>query len=762
MLSSKRVLSFILALCLLAACAPAGTRAKSWQDEHPGQTITSDGFVNTETCAQFDLDVDRNAYGNIGWHFGSQYYLSTPYINKLLYIGSYSEQCGVIQYVETDWAGSCFGMAATMALNRMTKTNTVADAQKLYIEQFYDTARNYIDLTYPTNVESIRDLLNYYQVSQSIDAIGVNTISAPKGSGGFDTGRLAQVVNSFKADIDADKPCMVGIYSRYGGHAIQCVDYYEYAEGGREYILLKLYDGNSVGYGATPPRWSWVKLEKLSDDAYAPTENGGADILYHQYDGAAEPLLILRYRNVAEINKTINIHNPERKSFTPTNAFLTVKDINNAYAQYAIKPVTALAGNSFFGGASYARHYGIFTQPGPNAYGEIETLPRPSDVLDVSRPFPHMEEDELQYRAISGYAAPVTPMDVQLSLLDAGEGADFAAYDVISSSGKMDINVARTRDASGAGQYADVSGEGLRLARFQPDGTLRYLKGPDGGAATDVSLYFGTQSMSGSLDMFKLHMARLGFLKLYSGADAAAYNGSVVLHADDLSAAPGGGAAMAFTFYKGALLSDEISFSAGTAAENWVKLKAEPAGGKVNITIWTDTEPTEGNRVLLNDGTYGAPFNKPPVYTTVLHARAQNSGVFDPDAYNNQNQYSLVGAQTLHYDGGDFMFKVNGPADQYVSVSIDGVMVERGFVSVNADGSVVIAQSFMKTLKDGEHRLRVQYKNGYALTAFTKGSPALSAVPAVPATGGAAPLPFTLFIAAAALLAAVVLLGRRK
>ncbi|MDD4075363.1 MAG: hypothetical protein PHC80_04660, partial [Eubacteriales bacterium] len=604
MLSTKRFLSILLALLLLFCAAPFSARAKSYQDAHPGTSVDSDGFLSSLECEQFTLSTDRNSYANSRWHLGQRYYLSAPYLNKLLYIGNYAEQCGAIRYTETASEGSCFGMAATMALNRMTKTGKIPEALRLYIDEFYEDAENYIDLPIPANVEIVRDLINYYQVAQYIDVVWDNTISAERSASGFDRRELADVVNAVKEDIDADRPCIFSIRSMYSGHAIQCVDYYEYSDAGGSYILLKLYDGNRGGEGDTPTDWfSWIWLERLSDDAYAPVEqDAGEQIFYHQFDGDSYPLNAIRYRDVVEMNKTLNIHNPKKKTFTATNAFLTIRDINNSFSQYAIKPVKSFTGSDLFGGAAYASHYGVF------ATFENQQLPQPVDATNVSLLFPYMNEDELQYEAM-GYTPLFTPTDVRVSLLPSGAEGTFTAFDVVCSSGKMNVSMSKTADASGAGQYADVAGDALRLARFQPDGTLRYLKAAEGQEATDVSLYFGAKDMSGTLDMLKLNMDRLGFLKLYSGADSPAYDGSVVLHADSLTSA------MDFTFYKGVSISDTIPFRAATANETWIKIKAQPAGDKVNVTVWTDSDPASDG-VPLPDGTNGAPVSKPPVFTT--------------------------------------------------------------------------------------------------------------------------------------------------
>ncbi|MDD4075916.1 MAG: LPXTG cell wall anchor domain-containing protein, partial [Eubacteriales bacterium] len=211
-------------------------------------------------------------------------------------------------------------------------------------------------------------------------------------------------------------------------------------------------------------------------------------------------------------------------------------------------------------------------------------------------------------------------------------------------------------------------------------------------------------------------------------------------------------------------ISDTIPFRAATANETWIKIKAQPAGDKVNVTVWTDSDPASGG-VPLPDGTNGAPFSKPPVFTTVLHERAGNpSGIFDPDAYNNQTRYSLKdGAETLPYGGGDLLIKTNGASERVVSVSIDGVMVERGFVTIGTDGSITIAEAFLQTLSDGTHRLRVQYTNGYLETTLVKNARiALQPVAAIPATGGSASAPIALLAAAVALFLAVLILKRRK
>ncbi|MDO5112421.1 MAG: hypothetical protein Q4E65_08955 [Clostridia bacterium] len=762
MLLSKRPIAFFLVLCMLLSCAPVWTRAQSWQDEHPGQTIDSDGFIDTEECAQFDLDTDRNYhFGNDSASFFRTWYLTTPYLNKLLSIGNYTDQCDLIGMTESISNGSCFGMASTMILNRLTKKNMLADEKKLHIETFYPAAQNYVDLPLPRSNLTVHDMINYYQIGQMIGStVTPNTISADKLNGGFERQKLGLIVNRFKADIDADRPCLFSIATTEGGHAIVGVDYYEYSEGGEAYIILKLFDENCVKPGGPPPAcwFSWIRLKKIDDDTYAPADSSGGSeqIQYHEFDGDDYPLAAIRYRDIVKMNETFNIYDPKSKPFTPTNAFLTVKDINNTYAQYALKPVTSLAGGALFGDASYVRSYGVFDV---EKDGEF---PCPVDVTDTSDFFPHMEADELQYEAISGAMPPFTPTNVRLSLHAAGEGARFAAYDVISSSGKMNISMSKTRDASGAGEYADVTGTDLQLARFMPDGTLRYLKGREGGQATDVSLYFGAKSMSGELDMLKLNMQSLGYLKLYSGADSPTYDGSVVLHSDGF---PGDENAMDFTFYKGALISDAVSL--GTAGETWVKIAAQPAGDTIHITVWTDDEPTADNRVALHDGTYGAPFTKPPVFTTVLHERDSSpAGIFDPDAYNSQNLYSANGGERLRYNGGDFAFAVNGPADKFVSVSIDGVMVERGFVTV-AGGSIRIADAFMQTLKDGEHRLRVQYTDGYMQTTFVKRA-SLDVLPIaeLPATGGAPTLPASVWLGilvlAVALFVAAVWIGKRK
>ncbi|MDD4076046.1 MAG: hypothetical protein PHC80_08125 [Eubacteriales bacterium] len=777
MLSFKRTLSLILALCVLLCCFPAATLAESWQAEHPGGTITSDGFITTEDCAQFTRAMDAATFGNARSHFLTTYYLSGEYLDKLLSVGSYSEQCAVVSMLESFWGGSCFGIASTMALNRMSYTDTIAPAYMLDIQSFDPGADNYAELPIPRTSPSVLDMINYYQIGQRIStAVTPNTISVGKieGDAGkiiFERDKLRDFVSAAKADIDADKPFLFSISSSAGGHALLCVDYYEYDENGVDSIIFKLYDENCAYPGYTPLRWySWIKLQKAGGDDYLPAaaekdENGNERIIYHKFDGTEDSLSIIRHRDIAKINETLSIHNPQRKSVTATNALLTCKDINNTYARYAIKPVKTLTGG-IFGAATHVDQYGVFRVPGDGR------LPFPANYTNTNRYFPYMNNGELLYHSAGAPTPAFTPLDVQLSLKESCEGATFAAYDVVSAS-DMDIRMSKMQDADN-GQYAEVAGRDLRLARFEPDGALRYLKGPEGGQATDVALYFGAQSANGALDMFRLNMARFGYLKIYGAADPVssdAYANSVVLHSDgfpfqnpsDLEEI-----AMGFTFYKGSLISDTIKGGTDTDADTWIKIKSEIVNNKVQVSVWTDSEPTPANGILLQDGTYGAAFDKAPDYTTILHERPTgnaNASSTMGGAIDTSKHYGLLdAADGLTYQSGSFRFRVDAPFHAYVSTSVDGVMVEREFVKVEEGSTIVtIDERFMQTLKDGEHKLRVQFTDGAYQGTFTKGATlAAQTVVAVPATGGAASTPIVILAAAAALLIAVVIIKRRK
>lgn len=759
MSNAKKRLSLLLALCLVFLALPAPALAQSWQQAHGGQVVTPNEFIASTDCEQFTVGVDSNSFYNSPIHYYSTYYLQNEYINKLLSIGSYTEQCNVLSSVESDWGGSCFGMASTMLLNRMTRDNTIDDAYKLSINSFYPAAENYIDLPVPCNNIAVQNMVNYYQVAQSLSSViygGDNTFSAStvysSGHMKFDRSALKTFVDRAKADIDANRAFLMGIAGSFGGHAILCVDYYEYTEGGKDYIIFKIYDENCVPDAAGT--FYWIKLQKDGTN-YKPVDedaNGNEYITYNMTDGGSWPLTTIRHRNLSVINETLNIHNPKEKTISATNALLTIDDINNSYTHYAIKPITSFTGNDF-SAANHVNDYGIFKEPAS------DYSPVPVDVTNTTNYFPHMEAGELQYKAVE--ADVKTPLDVQLSLKPNVSANPFKGYDLVSSDGGIQATMTKT-DAAGNGQYAEISGGNLALARFLADGSLRFLKAASGKNATDVSLYFGSKSMSGDLDMFRLDMQRFSYLEIYSGNDTPAYDGSVVLHSDGFpfDTADQSTPSMSFSFYKGALVSDEISGGTDTPTDTWLKIKSEVIDGKVQISVWTDSEPTPGNQVALNGGGYGAPFNKEPDYTTILHERAEDGSSSSGKGADSSNLYSLTsGESTINYTGGTLTLNTNAPSSKFVSVSIDGVMVERQYVKQSGE-SIIIDEAFMRTLRDGVHTLRIQYTDGYIPLTLVKSALAINAIAEVPATGDIF-VAFPLCLGFALLLAALLLLRRR-
>ncbi len=769
---TQRSLSLFLSFFMLVALLPGAVAlARPWEQTLADPAAaTSDGFITDVDSEQFTIGRDSNWFEHSVSSFPSMNMLKREDLNQLLKLASYTDQCSIIQSAKDKWHGSCFGIASTMVLNRLSRDAYLPVNKRLNIGQFQSGAKEYFDLRYPKDNPALLSMINYHQLWTSVTAVervctkDLNVIN-------YQAKDADDFVKSFMAQIDADRPCVLNYYNVKDGHAVVVIDYFAYNEGGKDYLILKMYDENDryPEQDVQESGFSYLVFVKneagLYDTPYKDIKGNPAFKLFSRSgeDVTETILTCLSSFDVVKANEHLNIHNPQFIAPIPTGPVLEFPNIDTNYENYCIQPYSLVDGQEIFD----KNNYGYFFKE------HSDTLPLPVQDDWVTF-YKQIVENSMHYTQ-SAATDTMPSVGIEFELKTAG----FAGYDV-DIGGKGDFSVRKTYD-TGAGNYASIEGGNLGGARFDVEGRLQSITSKDH-APSDLQLYLGPQNTDSNYDMFCLSMNSFTNLQIVNDAE---HPDDVLLHGD------GFGNGLSFIFFSDAQESKLIDWKTDPN-DRWLKISSEIVDGKIEVSIYSapeagdepvptptpsfDPSPTptpSGDPVPTpsgdptptpsadptpapSDDPTPAPtpsvvpdFPEKPDYITIIDdpltpgGSESSGGSLNTGAQEvSRNEYPLTNGQSeLGYIGsGDFTFTVDAPFSKYISTSIDGVPVERQFIDVKEGSTIItIREGFMKTLKAGEHRLRVQFTDGFMQTTLklgTSSSPATLSVPHVPATGG--------------------------
>lgn len=208
------------------------------------------------TIEKMQIFEDNNSFEHAPANFFSdsesqEYLISDEYFNKLasFYENTWFENIigtvGIKNQLQkarvSKWGGSCHGISVSMALSHIGEID---------INNFDNSVEHYYDFPKPKDNLLLRDLLNYYQLSQYLQIIDDNSISVPVSDKKSLKKELETIVGLAKESEESGYPFLFSFswtYIKYltrtsAGHTIVCVGVKETDD----YYRLQFVDPNSV------------------------------------------------------------------------------------------------------------------------------------------------------------------------------------------------------------------------------------------------------------------------------------------------------------------------------------------------------------------------------------------------------------------------------------------------------------------------------------------------------------------------------------
>ncbi|MDO5111554.1 MAG: hypothetical protein Q4E65_04525 [Clostridia bacterium] len=765
------MLSFFLALLLLfcALLAPATTLAA------PSNAASCWDFINTTTCDQFQVGVDSNSFPHSRSAFPPSYALDRAYQSALFKMATKKEYQRIVEYMQKEWGGSCYGISTTMILNRLTRMKMISPG--LPASTMHSGAKNYFSIPNPKTSRSALNYINYFMLSQFVSKsrAGIETKAITTRKDGkifYDRASLEAVVKKVVDFVDTGRPFQVGYGYGDGGHAIVGCDYYFYNDNdpakNRDIIVLKFYDENDRGMAARygTPHFCYVKLA-LKNGVIEPLaehkdSNGNERVYLYYYNYAKKKffgtkvLTYLAVRDTAKLYQNLrtggamNFLASSASSAAPPQAVLTLDDIDGYDADFRIKPFAygaggdvnhvdyadgcgrlfRIQGGSVDPGALIDDEDSIDTETAAYAYPAI-----PVDAKDTDLDFANMVVTSVSpgYRH-EGYDEG-EGLYMEIDLMDAGKVdrtvKTFDGYDIVTSDAFLPgVSLAK------GDHYAWVGGSGIDYIRFSSDGRLRDVIAGDGAPGGSAELYFGTDGDELGLDMFRLAVQNFSILQVFDEEDGAAFADGVWLRTDGLADG------FDFTFYQDELESDD--YEGDIAYEDtddvWIKIapKRMP-DGTLGVEVWAQPwyEGEDPHAFTDEDVVFRSEFHArtfPSEYGASATAYSQTDS---------RNEYPMKGGENgVPQPDGGLRFTIDAPHEKQTGAAVDGKPLQKDVDYESEPGSTIITlkPAFLSTLADGTHRLEVYFTDGHAQTTFTTpvGAPlSTAAVTSVPATGGA-------------------------
>lgn len=245
--------------------------------------------VNNDTG--FTLGVDNNnfvhtsssSWDGAGFSGMKNYSIDDEYFKKLTANSSKSEKNRIKKEMNKDWGGSCYGIAMSMGLlyEKYISLDDLTDSKN---------AINYHSMDYPCNDKKLRNMINYYQLSQSLENGGKSTSAV---SAAYNTNLFTRLKNWFCGDdslsvflkylvnyASQDHVELMGFSTSDGGHAVLVVGC-EYDEDAEQYVV-KIYDENSVDSSKSNGKFSYMRIEK-DFSSFVYTDSNGDKITNSSY-----------------------------------------------------------------------------------------------------------------------------------------------------------------------------------------------------------------------------------------------------------------------------------------------------------------------------------------------------------------------------------------------------------------------------------------------------------------------------------------------
>lgn len=219
-------------------------------------TVKIESFVSKALILGTDTSTFTNNYNDFfNTSDVSNYTISDHLFNKLVECvedkytndNDYSSVVNdLLNERNSAWGGSCFGMSSAMILSKLGNINIQN------FDSYNPNVSNFSDLNKPKNDSHVRDLINYYHLSQYIPAISDKIVNAvnPKLTG--DTEQISQsvmgsIVQKAKAVASGGMPFVLQVGQISNGqpdnHAIICNGYLKDSDG---YHELEIIDPNDT------------------------------------------------------------------------------------------------------------------------------------------------------------------------------------------------------------------------------------------------------------------------------------------------------------------------------------------------------------------------------------------------------------------------------------------------------------------------------------------------------------------------------------
>lgn len=628
----KKTLTILLTLALLIALlAPVSALAA------PTKADTLKDFMAADSD-QFTRGVDNNSFQHKPVDFADTYALSIKYLDQLAAMEPDPlSEAFLTGMAFTPWRGSCFGVAATMVLNKLTDEGLIDSADGLYIDHFQSNAEDYSDLTSPKSNIPVLDMINYYFFTQLLPISEQYNLSVPlTATNDSEQAEADEALKEFiataKANVDSDKPFVFVFSATFvndsgeaatGGHATVGCDYWiddkDTAAETDDVLYVKTYDENNLlpGMASKDVPYSYLEIKKDADGEYSATQDCVKMYYYNAETGKFEEkykVLEVGSYDIASANKYVNIEDPKPASteteYEPT---MWLSNIDNCYSAFKL---TSL-------GQVSADDVTTIVEADETIPGVLLPTTGEMQISDAVKHYQFLSYDE-------------DSRDLELTLFS----DKYRGYKLkIDSAEPVGFIMGRNLE-DGTATFSSVSGTGLSSAEYDVNGRLLYLN--SGKGATDLDVITGTTGEDDAASLMMTHLYSCSYLNFYDETDSADFKDCFVIHSDGLKNG------FTLQLLNGSELTGEL-FGYADKNETWIKVKAEKKDDQLVFNLWfsgdVDTkfpvfneEPDLVSDVLTDDYIFPdvpeTAWYKDSVYYVLEHdIMAGKSPVkFDPEA----------------------------------------------------------------------------------------------------------------------------------
>ncbi|BBF42883.1 uncharacterized protein containing predicted phosphatase domain [Lachnospiraceae bacterium KM106-2] len=296
-------------------------------------TMNSMDYSKVSTDSAFTLGRDNNSFmhsneKDCGFEGHNTYQIDDAYYNRLTKNSSKSEKDRIKKNMQETWGGSCYGIASTMGLlyEGYLKISDLNDGG----------AANYFSMPYPCKDQKLLNMINFYQLSQYLDANGQEATSASETynygwftglvnwAGDYDS--LSSYLKNLVNALSNNHVIMLGFSTKDWGHAV-LVTGCTYNES-KDAYEINLYDENSVRSAGSQGEFHTMEVAK--DYSSFSFKDGNGDTIdksnfNHLYFTDWEKLKNLNALGSAKATRGtsstnhVKISIPKSKTFVLTN-----------------------------------------------------------------------------------------------------------------------------------------------------------------------------------------------------------------------------------------------------------------------------------------------------------------------------------------------------------------------------------------------------------------------------------------------------------